>query len=262
MKTAISRSRMFLLTACILATAYVVRGHFQVILPTTDYVGRPGPVGLSLLFTHPMADGPIMHMGKPRQFGVVADGKKIDLLKTLRVSRQQGKDSYSTICKIQKPGDHVFYLEPSPYWESAEQKMIIHYTKVVVNAMGKSGGWDKLVGLPVEIEPLTRPYGIWAGNSFRGIVRRFGKPVPFAEVEVEYLNTGKKIAIPNDVFGTQVIKADRNGVFSYTMPKAGWWGFAALVAGDKKMKNPAGKEVDVELGGLIWVRTVKMKDKK
>jgi cobalt/nickel transport protein len=39
------------------------------------------------------------------------------------------------------------------------------------------------------------------------------------------------------------------------MPRAGWWGFAALVSGEK-MKNRAGKLVDCELGGLIWVKTV------
>ncbi len=56
-----------------------------------------------------------------------------------------------------------------------------------------------------------------------------------------------------------MIKADGQGVFSYVMPKAGWWSFAALVEGDQKMKNPEGKEVGVELGGLIWVKTYDMK---
>ena len=57
--------------------------------------------------------------------------------------------------------------------------MIIHYTKVVVNAMGAEEGWDTLVGFPVEIEPLVRPYGLWTGNAFRGIVKKHGEPVPF-----------------------------------------------------------------------------------
>jgi len=57
---------------------------------------------------------------------------------------------------------------------------------------------------------------------------------------------------------TQVIKADANGVFAYSMPRAGWWGFAALIDGDEPMTAPTGEEVDVELGGLIWVRTVDM----
>jgi len=115
--------------------------------------------------------------------------------------------------------------------------------------------------LPVEIEPLVRPFGLWTGNTFRGIVKKDGKPLPFAQVEVEYYNQGKRVKIPNDAFITQVIKADANGVFSYTMPKAGWWGFAALVQGDQKMPGPDGKPAAVELGGLIWVKTVDMESK-
>ena len=136
--------------------------------------------------------------------------------------------------------------------------MIVHYTKVVVDALGDQRGWDALIGLPVEIEPLVRPYGLWTGNTFRGIVRRGGKPVPGARVEVEYYNLGRRLRAPNDAFVTQVVKTDANGVFSYTMPRAGWWGFAAILPGEQKMKNPDGKPVDVELGGLIWVRTVDM----
>jgi cobalt/nickel transport protein len=76
---------------------------------------------------------------------------------------------------------------------------------------------------------------------------------------VEYLNEGGRVAVPNDAFVTQVIKADAQGVFSYSMPKAGWWGFAALVPGPEKMKSPTGKMVDVELGGVMWVKAVDMK---
>ena len=137
--------------------------------------------------------------------------------------------------------------------------MIVHYTKVVVNAMGMEEGWDEMAGFPVEIEPLVRPYGLWKGNAFRGIVKQNGKPVPFAEIEVEYLNTDKAVKTPSDPFITQVIKADANGAFTYVMPRAGWWAFAALIDGDELMTNPAGKKVPVELGALMWVKTVDMK---
>lgn len=139
--------------------------------------------------------------------------------------------------------------------------MIVHYTKVVVDVMGAEEGWDATVGFPVEIEPLVRPFGLWTGNTFRGIVKKNGKPVPLAEIEVEYYNEDGRVKIPNDALVTQVLKADGQGVFCYTMPRAGWWGFAALVEGDHKMKNPDGKPVNVELGGLIWVKTVDMESK-
>ena len=116
--------------------------------------------------------------------------------------------------------------------------MIVHYTKVVIDVLGAEKGWDALVGLPVEIEPLVRPYGLWTGNTFRGIVRYHGKPVPFARVEVEYYNEGRRVKPPRDAFVTQVIKTDPNGVFSYTMPRAGWWGFAALDCRRRENEEP------------------------
>ena len=243
------------------ALAAFAWAHFQVLIPSADVVTAQGPrqITLDILFTHPMEQGPVMEMGTPRRFGVLIRGEKHDLLPSLRAKKAQGKTAYGASYRITRPGDHVFFLEPAPYWEPAEQKMIVHYTKVVVNAMGLEEGWDEPVGFPVEIEPLVRPYGLWTGNAFRGIVRKRGKPVPFAEVEVEYYNEGGKVAAPSDPFITQVIKTDANGIFTYAMPRAGWWAFAALVDGDRKMKSPDGRMVAVELGGLIWVRAVDMK---
>jgi cobalt/nickel transport protein len=234
--------------------------HFQVLVPSRDVIssGDSRTVDLKIVFTHPMQDGPAMAMGPPRRFGVLARGAKSDLRDALKPVAVDGKAAFTASVRLARPGDHVFYLEPAPYWEPSEGKMIVHYTKVVVDFMGLEDGWDTTVGFPVEIEPLVRPYGLWTGNQFRGIVTRDGKPVPFAEVEVEFLNEGRRVPIPNDAFVTQVIKADASGVFSYTMPKAGWWGFAALVDGDEKLENPQGEAVDVELGGLIWVKTVDM----
>ena len=84
----------------------------------------------------------------------------------------------------------MFYVEPEPYWEPAEGKYIVHHAKVVVDAGATGKDWDAMVGAPVEIEPLVRPTGLWTGNLFQGIVRKDGKPVPFAEIEVEYMNDG------------------------------------------------------------------------
>ena len=244
-----------------LALAYsLVHAHFQVLLPSGDIVSHDDDkvVNFNIIFTHPMEQGPVMNMDKPEQFGLMLDGKKHDLLHTLKATDNSGKTGYRSSYKIKKPGDHLFFIVPAPYWEPAEEKMIIHYTKVSVSAFGKCDNWDALVGLPVEIQPLTRPYGLWTGNLFRGIVKKNSKPVPFATIEVEYYNQDGTVKPPADEFVTQEIKADANGVFAYAMPKAGWWSFAALVDGDKQMPCPSGKKVDVELGGLIWVKCTDM----
>ena len=249
-----------LMLALVLGLTPASQAHFQVLIPSTDIVTGQGDTELKLeiAFTHPMEQGPAMEMAAPTSFGVLSGGKKTDLAAALKPVKVQDKTAYAAAYKIKEPGDYIFYLEPAPYWEPAEGVMIIHYTKVVVDAFGAEEGWDEMVGFPVEIEPLTRPYGLWTGNAFRGVVKKEGQPVPFAEVEVEYYNTDG-VKPPTDLHITQVVKADAQGVFSYAMPRAGWWSFAALVEGDKKMKNPEGKEVGVELGGLIWVRTYDMK---
>ena len=250
-----------LVAAAVSLWAPQARSHFQVLIPSGDVIEaeQGKTVDLEILFTHPMEQGPVMEMARPKEFGVLVGGKKVDLLDQLQARKVDGKTAYRCRARLGRPGDYVFYIEPAPYWEPLEKKMIVHYTKVVVDYLGAETGWDAMVGFPVEIEPLVRPFGLWTGNTFRGIVKRNGKPVPFAEIEVEYYNEGGRVKFPNDAFITQVIKADAAGVFSYTMPRAGWWGFAALVDGDRKMKNPDGEMVDMELGGLIWVKTVDMK---
>ncbi len=234
--------------------------HFQILVPGSEFAGPDSrDVDLDILFTHPMEGGPVMEMGSPAAFGVLVAGARTDLLPTLEKRTLQGKTAYHAVYRVRRPGDHVFYLEPAPYWEPAERRMIIHYTKVVVDAFGEEEGWDALVGFPVEIRPLTRPYGLWTGNVFRGVVLKNGEPVPFAEVEIEFWNRDGSVTPPDDAFVTQVVRTDANGVFAYAMPRAGWWGFAALVDGDEPMKNPDGDDVDVELGGLLWVRCRDMK---
>jgi cobalt/nickel transport protein len=163
---------------------------------------------------------------------------------------------------VRRPGDYTFFVEPAPYWEPAEDVFIIHYTKVCVNALGMEQGWDQPLGLETEIIPMTRPYGLWTNNLFTGQVLLKGKPVANAEVEVEYLNESpgniNVVVAPSDPFVTQVVKADGNGVFSYAMPKAGWWGFAALNEADRTLKHD-GVDKGIEIGAVFWVHTRDMK---
>ncbi|MFZ1983504.1 MAG: DUF4198 domain-containing protein [Desulfatitalea sp.] len=243
--------------------------HFGTVIPSDDIVGQEDAkkLNIQVKFIHPM-EMHYMEMAKPKQFGVVHDGKKQDLLDALKAAKKKAPGQkeeftfWSADYPIRKPGDYTFYIEPTPYWEPAEDVFIIHYTKVCVNALGLEQGWDQPVGLETEIVPMTRPYGLWTNNLFTGLVLLKGKPVPFAAVEVEYLNEspGNKTIIkaPADPYVTQVVKADANGVFSYAMPRAGWWGFAALNEADWKIKHD-NEEKGVEIGAVYWVRTRDMK---
>lgn len=233
--------------------------HFGMIIPSDDIVEKTDKktVSLSVKFIHPF-EGQYMNMEMPKSFGVMVDGNKQDLLKTLQKKDVRKFTTWEAVYQIKSPGDYVFYVEPSPYWEPAEETFIVHYTKVVVNALGMEKGWDEGTGLKTEIIPLTRPYGLWAGNVFQGVVKVDGRPVPFARIEVEYYNEGGKLKSPAEPYVAQAIKADQNGVFTYAMPRAGWWGFAALNTADFTLARE-GKEYPVEIGAVIWVRTRDMK---
>ncbi|MGD9916609.1 MAG: DUF4198 domain-containing protein [Paenirhodobacter sp.] len=251
-------TRLMPLSALILALgATAAQAHFQEIIPSEDVLPEGGAVSLDLLFTHPFEGGPVMEMARPAEVGMVQNGAKTDLTDRLTPAPVDGKSAWRLEADLAEPGAAVFYVVPQPYWEPAEQKFIRHFAKVVVDSYASGEGWDALVGLPVEIAPLTRPTGLWAGNAFAGVVLKGGKPVPGAEIEVEFINDGS-VTAPNEAFITQVIKADAGGTFSYTMPRAGWWGFAALTEGDAPMTSPEGRAVPVEEGALIWVKATAM----
>ena len=227
--------------------------HFGMLIPSDSMVmqGDTKIVRLMLSFSHPF-EGSGMELVRPNRFEVMMDGKKKDLTGLLKETRVMGHKAWTIHYRINRPGVYVFYMEPKAYWEPAEDCYIIHYTKTMVAALGEEEGWDEPIGLKTEIVPLTRPFGLYAGNVFQGVVMLDGKPVPYSEVEVEYYNRDGKAEAPTDYMVTQVVKADKNGVFTYAAPKAGWWGFAALNTSDKKMAY-RGEDKDVELGAVLWV---------
>lgn len=241
------------------AAALPAQAHFGMIIPSDQMVmsGENKTLKLDLMFWHPF-EGHGMNLVKPKVFGVKADGKMMNLLGALKEKKVTGKTAWETAYKVKKPGVYVFHMEPQPYWEPEEDCFIIHYTKAYVAAFGDDEGWDEPLGLKTEIVPLSKPYGLYAGNVFQGQVLLKGKPVPGAEVEVEYFAEGKKMEAPSDYMVTQTVKADQNGVFTYAAPKAGWWGFAALNTDDKKMKH-GGQDKDIEIGAVIWIKFHQMK---
>lgn len=251
------------LFALVLVSALVAPGaasaHFGMVIPSDQMLmqGENTNIKVDLMFWHPF-EGIGMELVKPARFGVVINGKETDLLGSLRPTKTKGNQTWTTSYKIKRPGLYVFYMVPQPYWEPAEDCYIIHYTKAVVTAFGDDEGWDEEIGLKTEIVPLAKPYGLYTGNVFQGIVKLDGKPVPYAEVEVEYYNKDGKYHAPTDYMVAQTIKADSSGLFTYAAPKAGWWGFAALNTSDTKMKHND-EDKDVEMGAVIWVKFHDMK---
>ncbi len=227
--------------------------HFGMVIPDQHIIDQEKKqTTLTLSFSHPF-ENVGMDLALPKKFTVTMGGKTTDLLATLTPASVMEHKAWQTTYNFARPGVYQFVMEPTPYWEPTEDLSIIHYTKTVIPAFGDDEGWDEPVGLPTEIVPLLRPFGNYAGNSFSGQVLLQGKPVAGAEVEVEFYNKGNTLRARSDYHVTQVIKADSNGIFTFSCPLAGWWGFAALSEADYTIKDPAGKDKGVELGAVLWI---------
>lgn len=248
----ITRSR--LLTVAGLLVASSASAHFQLLHVDDSALNTPQALEFSILFTHPAHGGPHMDMGEPEAFYMIsqrgdADAVRTDLAEYLVPISWMGNETETQAYEARLPrrvtrsiGDYVFVLEPAPFYEANEDKYIQQFTKTVVNVAGVPGNWAEPVGLPAEILPLDKPYANWTGGVFRGVVTADGEPVPFAEIEIEYINHAPdldarrfadqaSVEFPQDSFGTMSILADSQGEFTIGLPKAGWWGICALEIG-------------------------------
>jgi cobalt/nickel transport protein len=230
-----------------------VTAHFGVVLPSSNIVTPTNrEITFTLAFCHPFEQVG-MELIKPESFKSYFNGNETMLVNNLMETTFLKHRSWSVPFRPSRPGVYQFVMTPKPYWEEGEDCFIIHYTKTITAAFGVEEGWDKALGLPVEIVARTRPFGNYKGSSFTGQVLKDGTPLPDATVEVEYFNEGNRF-MPKSMFHiTQSIKSDPNGIFTINCPQAGWWSMAALTEGPTRIDSPEGPK-NVEIGGILWIK--------
>ena len=249
-----NKRTLFALTLCFgIFVSQTAFAHFGMVIPSKSTVmeSKESALTLSLKFWHPF-ENKGMNLEKPTSFQVFANGKSESLLAGLQEKKEQTLTTWSSQYTVKRPGLYTFVMEPKPYYEKEEDCFIVHITKASVSAFGGGEDWDKPLGLQAEIVPLSDPNALYQGNIFQGKVLQNGKAVPDATVEVEWYPGEKKAGVaPYESMITQTVKADDNGIFSFSAPRSGWWGFAALLEGDKPIEMD-GKPKPVELGAVIW----------
>lgn len=245
--------------AFILCLAFPVNSwaHFGMLLvePSQVLENDKNVVNIGISFSHPRAlQG--MDMEKPAAFAVQLDGKQYNLLDTLKPTTFLKQAAWMAGHEIDLPGDYIFYVSPSPYWEPSENRFIVHHTKFILNAHDRQDSWDTAIGLPMEIIPLTRPYGLYPGNSFTGLVLYNGEPLADCKVEIEFYDQSSKYPAANDSLTTQVIKTNAQGYFTCSFPWPGCWGMAALHDGGQITHN--NRTAGLEVGGVLWIKVDKL----
>jgi cobalt/nickel transport protein len=262
-----------------LGVAGGAEAHFQLLYTSETALESAQALHFVMVFSHPAHGGPSMEMSGPESFFVVSqrgddsEPVRTDLAGSLQPIDWQSKDGPVRAYEARLPrnatrslGDYVFVFEPGPYLETQEDKFIQQFTKTMVNVGGVPGNWAEPIGLPAEIVPLDKPYANWTGGVFRGVVLSDGKPVPNAELEVEYVNypldidvhrfaETPQVALPQASFGTMGIRANERGEFTIGLPRAGWWGVCALSVGPKTEHE--GKPLSQD--AVIWIQVRDMK---
>lgn len=255
--------------ACALAwgAATAAQAHFQLVYTPEVNLKQAAEVPLKLVFWHPFENGPVMEMGPPQAFFAMHRKEKIDLLASLKPITFQGAgnaaNGFDAAVPVKRNGDYVLALVPSPYLEKSEDKYIQQITKSFLNKGGVPTNWGEPLGLPAEIVPLNKPTNVIAGSTFTGRVLAEGKPVGGAEIEVEFMAAEPDMAanrpgpakagpMPG---GTVVVMTDDGGCFTFGIPRAGFWGFAALGVGPRKQHD--GKALSQD--AVLWVRAYDVK---
>lgn len=244
------------------ALSVPVSAHFQLVYTPVVNLPRAASIPLRLFFWHPLENSEVMAMPAIREFYYLHRGKRTPLEGTVSESTFQGRlgsaRAYAGDVRLNRTGDYQFVLIPEPYYEASEDAWIQQFTKTYVNRSGIPDGWDQPAGLVAEVLPLVRPTNVIAGSSFTGRVLSSGKPVPNASIEVEYISAdidveNHRVASDRSVTaagGAIEIRSDANGYFTFAIPKAGFWGFAALGVGPDTEWE--GKPLSQD--AVIWVR--------
>ncbi len=247
--------------------------HFEMMYTPKTSMEKAENLDMRIAFAHPAEAGHMMDMGGLKEFYAMYKRgenapQKIDMKQYLKdISWKAGDSSAPAFSaaiprkEIRSIGDYVFVAVPGYYLEKEEDIYMQQITKLIVNVGGAPTIWNEPVGLPCEIVPMIKPYATWKGNVFQGQVLSGGKPVAGAEVEVEFMShepdlkanafaQKSSVNYPNGALVTQTVIADENGIFTFGIPKAGWWGFAALGIGPENKYN--GKELSQD--AVIWIQ--------
>ncbi|MFO7913290.1 MAG: DUF4198 domain-containing protein [Desulfotignum sp.] len=189
--------------------------HFQLIHTPDAALEGGGKIPLALVFTHPFDAGHTMDMGTPEQFFVLQSRGENPVKK---------KDLMDTLVPIS--------------WQS-----LTNSGKAFKTTYTARGG-DHIFCL------VPDPYFEAEEDSYiqqmtKVIINVGGIPGEWMEPAVE---------APQSAFEMQTIFADDNGIFTFGIPRAGWWGFAALdLDGEATHKGkPCSKDA------VIWIKAVDM----
>lgn len=152
---------------------------------------------------------------------------------------------------VKQIGDTWIVLHLPLAWSDEDRAWTETTVRTVIH-LGLSRGWETLLGLPLEIVPLNRPYGILPGDVFRVQVLIEGKPVPGVRIYAEkFHKPPMKKPYPPDEIITRVAQTAPDGTALVTLHSSGWW--ILFVTHEQGEIEREGKSAPVVLQDAVWI---------
>ncbi len=248
-------SRLAVLFVVTLAAAEEAAAHYHILLPETSAAQRDKEVTVKFQWGHPFEHQMFDTISPQSIYAVAPDGTRIDLaqaLKKIEIPGDAGKPvaAFQTAFTPNQRGDYAIIATAAPIWMNDEKLFFDDAIKVVLHVQTQNG-WDAATGMPFEIVPLTRPYGLVAGIVFQARILADGKGLADAMVEIERYNAAPPKKLPPDEQITRTVKSDPNGTITCSLTEPGWWCITAERDGGKRERD--GKMFPVHQRTTFWV---------
>jgi cobalt/nickel transport protein len=239
--------------------AGTAHAHYHMLLPDAALVKKGQTVSFTFQFGHPY-EHQLFNVTKPPRIRRLArEGDEpilVEGLKQVELGGADGKkvNGYQFPFTPEERGDYVFVAQAEPVWMEEDKEFLDDTVKVVLHVQVQKG-WDAEIHEGVQMQPLTRPYGLQPGMVFQtqvNLAKGWAKiPANDIFVEVERYNAKPPEQLPADEHITRVVKTDRNGVATASLMEAGWWALTASIKGGTREKD--GKEYPVRRRSTLWV---------
>jgi len=233
-----------------------LHAHFPILIHDADLGDATGQVKVTLAMGHPY-ELELEPIPRPESVRVL-DGRR-------EPSNEADRMEPFLFMDHPEGGAWHFHLEPNrgdtwiavdgaPAVDTSQKTIYQEYVKVCVHR-GRQTGWNRRTGQPLEILPLTRPYGLRTGMVFAARLMHGDIPVANTEIFFERLNEQPPDPkhLPPEPLITYVVRTDAEGHFFVAFPDPGWWVVGAYANDLGKVRR---EETDFLLDGFagLWVR--------
>lgn len=177
--------------------------------------------------------------------------ERVDLLGDVEEAQYLDKKAWGANVALDKPGLYQFIIETRPWWNEAAQRYDQHYVKSFLPVFGVESGWEHAAGLPVEIVPLSRPFGLSNPALFSGRVLDHGKPRAGTLVRAQRINL-ETCPVPSRWHEDIAVRTNERGEFALVLNRPGWWCCTAIMEGTP-LKGNDGDPRPLQIGSSVWV---------